>query len=332
MSTRVSETAEDLRLCVPLDLHFHRSSAVDRAADDVAAVTQQQQPAAAATPRLTVWNAEDCQRHAGGSPHSGVPSVDESSSSSEYDRDQVDLRVGADYLAPPATDSSPLVDGRYRRRRSVRSSSTSSASSSSISPPPATAAAAASGTTSRAKYACDECDRRYATSSNLSRHKQTHRSVDGEHARPCPHCRKVYVSMPALSMHLLTHDLKYRCSACDKAFSRPWLLRGHERSHTGEKPFACAMCGKAFADRSNLRAHVQTHSGAKRFRCSRCLKTFALKSYLTTGTPALAPLTSFSWSSGARTLKSYLTTGAPVRAPLTSVAWGSGAGKHSSPT
>jgi len=110
-----------------------------------------------------------------------------------------------------------------------------------ISPPPASAAA---GTTSRAaKYACDECDRRYATSSNLSRHKQTHRSVDGEHARPCPHCRKVYVSMPALSMHLLTHDLKYRCSSCDKAFSRPWLLRGHERSHTGEKPFTCAMCG-----------------------------------------------------------------------------------------
>ena len=220
----MDETAEDLRLCVPLDLHLHRSSG-----DDVVAkVTQQQQPAV--TPRLTVWNAVD-------SPQSGVPSVDESSSSS--DCEQLDLRVRAS--APRSTP--PPVDGRYRRRRSARSSSMSSASSSSISPPPATAPASA-GTTSRAaKYACDECDRRYATSSNLSRHKQTHRSVDGEHARPCPHCRKVYVSMPALSMHLLTHDLKYRCSSCDKAFSRPWLLRGHERSHTGEKPFTCAMCG-----------------------------------------------------------------------------------------
>ena len=71
-----------------------------------------------------------------------------------------------------AVPSHLLVDGRHRRRRNVRSSSSSSASSASTSPPPSTPDAA-----SRPKYACDECDRRYATSSNLSRHKQTHRSV-----------------------------------------------------------------------------------------------------------------------------------------------------------
>jgi len=86
--------------------------------------------------------------------------------------------------------------------------------------------------------------------------------------------------MPALSMHVLTHDLKYRCSVCDKSFSRPWLLQGHLRSHTGEKPFGCAHCGKAFADRSNLRAHMQTHSAFKLYACKRCGKSFALKAYL----------------------------------------------------
>jgi len=91
---------------------------------------------------------------------------------------------------------------------------------------------------------------------------------------------QVYVSMPALSMHVLTHDLKYRCSVCDKSFSRPWLLQGHLRSHTGEKPFGCAHCGKAFADRSNLRAHMQTHSAFKLYSCKRCGKSFALKAYL----------------------------------------------------
>ncbi|XP_062566810.1 zinc finger protein 28 homolog [Saccostrea cucullata] len=129
-------------------------------------------------------------------------------------------------------------------------------------------------------YPCEECGKHYSTSSNLARHRQTHRSASDKKARKCPHCEKVYVSMPAFSMHVRTHSQGCECPYCGKRFSRPWLLQGHIRTHTGEKPFDCPKCGKCFADKSNLRAHVQTHSTEKPYVCGRCGKAFALKSYL----------------------------------------------------
>ncbi|KAL6886288.1 hypothetical protein HDV57DRAFT_383350 [Trichoderma longibrachiatum] len=53
----------------------------------------------------------------------------------------------------------------------------------------------------------------------------------------------------------------FKCSLCDKQFTRKITQLGHERSHFGEKPYKCSMCDKAFARLSDCNRHQkQVHA------------------------------------------------------------------------
>ncbi|XP_056406881.1 oocyte zinc finger protein XlCOF7.1-like [Hyla sarda] len=74
----------------------------------------------------------------------------------------------------------------------------------------------------------------------------------------------------------------FSCSECGKCFTKKSVLVVHQRTHTGEKLFSCSQCGKCFTKKSSFVDHQKTHTGEKPFSCSQCGKCFIKKSHLVT--------------------------------------------------
>ncbi|XP_059046804.1 zinc finger and SCAN domain-containing protein 2-like [Achroia grisella] len=111
--------------------------------------------------------------------------------------------------------------------------------------------------------------------------------IKGEYI--CYKCNVIFSSKRLLRQHSKTclEDSeqseklgKFGCSQCSYRCQSPAILKIHERTHTGEKPFSCNFCDYKSGQKNNVAKHILVHMKEKPFRCQYCNYRCAQKNNL----------------------------------------------------
>ncbi|XP_014663395.1 PREDICTED: zinc finger protein 32-like isoform X2 [Priapulus caudatus] len=68
-----------------------------------------------------------------------------------------------------------------------------------------------------------------------------------------------------------------RCRFCGRGYRSRTSLHGHERLHTGERPYACTHCDRRFINHATALRHERVHTGEQPFTCRYCDMRFSEK-------------------------------------------------------
>ena len=154
-------------------------------------------------------------------------------------------------------------------------------------------------------YTCDTCGRKFAQSSTLSKHMQTHST--SREVFPCKYCPKVLKNRRTLQLHEKNHIGQHKCDMCYSQFASQASLKAHMESHSDDMlicptcgkdfkrkvmvshikthddtVYGCSLCDKTFKHEKSLKGHMDSHTGYRPFICGHqgCNKTFVKKGYL----------------------------------------------------
>lgn len=131
--------------------------------------------------------------------------------------------------------------------------------------------------------ACDLCDFKCKTVSNLNAHKVNKHTA--EKILSCKFCNQKFKHKRDMERHITSKHTNYRdfkCNQCDYSTTRVTELYYHKlRCHTINKPKICEKCEKSFATGHDLQRHItSTHSVDKPYECDLCDSSFKTKSGL----------------------------------------------------